>query len=452
MELLLPLSIIMITILCYIINSELGLIVLTGILIFFREGWYPGLENVATLYKFDFFNFHVIELIVVAFFFITLIKKTFKSESLFLPRFTGFLILFFLMVVLAAIHGFMAGASLKSAFGYGEWRVFIIAMSMLILVPNILNTPPKINNYINWIYLLAFFRACQGAILYALGKGQIHATLKIPIVFWDSAENMLFAFLVICALAEFMISKPILVKTWLKLLACIPMLFSVIFSLRRNSWLQLIVPFIVLFILLKLNQKVKIIITGFFVIIIFLGIVVSGLGGKKIQTVVTRIGSFGSSSEDTNSFHLWDMYDAYLKIRQTPWIGVGFGNGFKRFKSRRVGGAEIAPNIVHNTYLHLWLKMGIFGLMCFLLFWFIFILDGYNAYASMVSKTDQAMILGILVNVFGILAVIMWGTDLVANTRVPMLFYSLFGVVPGMIGYYRRKISAVQQRLSNEQL
>ncbi|MCD4813019.1 O-antigen ligase family protein [bacterium] len=439
MEHIIFLGILCVAVLSYWYKPYLGLIVLVASLVFFREGWHPDMAGAWTLYRMDIFNLHLTELIVICFFSISLInKKILGKGKFYLPPFTGGIILFLVLVVFSAFRGYMGGATLKSAFGYGEWRSFFFAMLMILLVPNILTTRKRILRFLNWIYILAFLRACQGVLLYLMGKGPIHATLKSQVVFWDSAENMLFAVLSVLAVAEFFSRRPVLLQTWVKLIACLPMMFSVIFSLRRNAWVQFGISLVLVFFTFQLRQKIKFFIAMFLILAGMFFWVFSGLGGEKAESVRGRLASFVSTRTDTNYFHLYDMYDAFLAIKEKPLFGGGFGHGFRRVKTSRFGGQGINPNIVHNTYLHLWLKMGLLGLAAFLLFWFMLITYGYHGSRMIREVQDKVIVKCLVANIFGILAVIIWGTDMVANTRVPFLFYTLFGILPSMIIVHRK--------------
>ena len=341
-------------------------------------------------------------------------------------------------MILAAFHGFLQGASTRAAFGYGEWRALFLTMLLVILVPNIIDSPEKVKRLLNWIIILAVLRVCIGVGNYWLGQGQIHATLQTPIVFWDSGENMLFAALIVITIAELLIVRPIKAATMLRAVACLPMAYSVIISMRRNVWLFMGVAVFVIFIFLNLKQKMCFILASLLMIFTISIGLLSGVGGKSVQPVIERIGSFTNTKIDTNPFHLYDIYDAFLTISEHPWMGVGFGKGFVRMKSKHGVGAEnIIPNIVHNIYLHIWLKMGIFGLLTCLLIWIAFIAYGLSGISRITDLRDRALAIGMLSIIFGMLGSFIWGTYLFANTRTPLIMFIFLGLFATLL--YRRE-------------
>ncbi len=431
----------------FITKSEWGLAVIAGIAIFFGEGWHPGLHEAWTFYNIDFINIHIMEVLIYSLLITVLInRKILSRNKIWIPPYSGIVFIFLLLMILAAFHGFLRGASPRAAFGYGEWRALFLTLLLLILVPNIIDSTEKVKRLLNWIIILATLRACIGVGNYWLGQGQIHATLQTPIIFWDSGENMLFAALIVISIAEFLMVRPIKAATKLRGVACLPMAYSVIISMRRNVWLFMGVAIFAMFMCLNLKQKMRFIfVTIVMIFTISIGLL-SGVGGKSVQPVIKRIGSFTNTRIDTNPFHLYDIYDAFLTIKQHPWMGVGFGNGFIRMKSKHGVGAEnIIPNIVHNIYLHIWLKMGIFGLLTFLLIWIAFIAYGLSRISRITDLRHRALVIGIFSIIFGMLGSFIWGTYLFANTRTPLIMFIFLGLFATLL-YRRESTDALNSR------
>ena len=415
----------------YIQKPAWGLAIIIGLTIFFREGWHPELTEVWTFYSMNLLNIRIMEVLIYTLLIVTVLNRKILGKAKFwMPPYSGILMIFMCLILAAALHGLLQGATFRAALGYGEWRALLMAMLLLVLVPNIRDTPEKVRKFMNGVFILAALRACIGVGDYWLGQGQVHATLQTRVIFWDSGENILFAMLIVVTLAEFLIRRPITVSTLLRGAACLPMIYSVLFSLRRNTWLFIAVSILVMFVLVSVKQKMRFVFAGLLGVLLLSAVFITGGGGGQVQSIVNRAGSFLNTKTDTNAFHLYDIYDAFLTICEQPWIGVGFGNGFTRIRTLHGVGAEnISPNIVHNVYLHIWVKMGILGLVVFLLFWITYLAYGIQGIFCISDQYNKSIVIGLMSIVFGLLAMFIWGTDLFANTRTPILVFTFLGIV-----------------------
>lgn len=419
----------------YIQKPAWGLTIIIGLTIFFREGWHPEFTDVWTFYSMDFLNIHIMEVLIYTLLVVMMVNRKILGKAKFwMPPYSGVLMIFMSLVLAAALHGILQGATFRAALGYGEWRALLMAMLLIVMVPNILDTPEKVRRFMNWVFILAALRACIGVGKYWLGQGQVHATLQTRIIFWDSGENLLFAVLIVVTIAEFLIRRPLTVSTLLKGAACLPMIYSVLFSLRRSAWLFIGVSMLAMFVLVSVKQKMRFVFAGLLVALSLSAVFITGGGGDKVRSVVNRAGSFLSAKTDTNAFHLYDIYDAFLTVCEHPWTGVGFGRGFTRVRTLHGVGAEnIPPNIVHNVYLHIWLKMGILGLIIFLLFWITYIAYGLKGSQDMRNSYDKSHAVGLLTVIFGLLALFFWGTTLFSNTRSPIFVFTFLGLISALI-------------------
>jgi hypothetical protein len=83
-----------------------------------------------------------------------------------------------------------------------------------------------------------------------------------------------------------------------------------------------------------------------------------------------RMQSLVVTSDDTefsadNADHLYDLMDAWSEVRQSPVMGIGLGTSYHSWHIRNWKSESV---MVHNAPLHVWLKYGIAGLLCYL--WF----------------------------------------------------------------------------------
>lgn len=103
-------------------------------------------------------------------------------------------------------------------------------------------------------------------------------------------------------------------------------------------------------------------------IVILLALVTAGVALRT--SFSSRLQSLDVTQDDTNfsadnSDHVYDLVDAWEQVRQSPIMGIGLGTSYSTWHIRRWKPESV---MVHNAPLHVWLKYGLAGLLCYL--WF----------------------------------------------------------------------------------
>ncbi len=135
----------------------------------------------------------------------------------------------------------------------------------------------------------------------------------------------------------------------------------VLLCMRRTYWIELgLGVFIV--ILLQRRHRVR----HFAVLIAVIFIVGLALG----PSFLNRLESLDVTRSDTpysadNADHLNDLYDAWYQVQRSPIFGIGLGTSYETWHIRNWKSESV---MVHNAPLHVWLKYGVAGLLCYL--WF----------------------------------------------------------------------------------
>ncbi len=425
------------------LKPEWGLLILLGIVIFFREGWHPALLHAWTFYNnIEIANIHVFEVLILSLIGITLFKRNvLEKKTLWLPPFTWVVILFLSNLVFSAFYGYANGASLRHAMGYGEWRILFLMFCLFLIIPMILDNPQKLKKFFTVFFILGVIRCLIGWLTYLQGKSLIHPTLNIPVVFWDSGDNLLLSILIVIAVVQLLLNKKLTAGLIVKVGFIIPMTLAILLSYRRTYWLFLILSLTVVFFLVNIKGRIRYLVLMFFGGSLILGLLAINFSQPGVARLLERAESFFTLRADTNRFHIYDLYDAMQTISKFPVLGVGMGNGFKRIKTLEYGimGEPVTTNIVHNTYLHVWLKMGLFGLMIFIMFiifYYHFILKRFNKIKDPFNKT---VIISSLAVLTGLLGVFFWGPGLVDNTRNIFLMFSLLGAATTVIAYNKSR-------------
>jgi O-antigen ligase len=135
----------------------------------------------------------------------------------------------------------------------------------------------------------------------------------------------------------------------------------VLLCFRRTYWGELAVGTFILLVLQSRNR-----IRNLLVIAGIVGVAAAIMGASfssRIRSIdVTR--DDGEFSAD-NANHLYDLMDAWYQVGQSPVMGIGLGTSYSTWHIRNWKTESV---MVHNAPLHVWLKYGIAGLICYL--WF----------------------------------------------------------------------------------
>lgn len=146
---------------------------------------------------------------------------------------------------------------------------------------------------------------------------------------------------------------------------------------------------------------------------------------KRDSLILTRLTSFGDSS---TSYRLGIWKGVLRMLEDVGLFGIGIGEGaFKKiYPMYALTGIETAPH-AHNLYLQIAVEMGVFALIAFLIFIFLFAQFSFSFCKSAMNRSNKLLSLGIFC---GVLALLIQGmTDYVwYNYRVFLLFWMIVGL------------------------
>ena len=113
------------------------------------------------------------------------------------------------------------------------------------------------------------------------------------------------------------------------------------------------------------------------------------------KTFVARVQSLdfmqmdGDFSAD-NADHLHDLQDAWDQVQQAPLMGIGVGTAYPTWRIRNWKNESV---MVHNAPIHVWLKYGLAGLVCYL--WFHIALLRWLSRRTKCMSGDHAAFLSV---------------------------------------------------------
>jgi len=135
----------------------------------------------------------------------------------------------------------------------------------------------------------------------------------------------------------------------------------VVICLRRTYWGELAIGTGVLLLLGGRNRMRGLLLTAV-AIAIAAGVLGSSFSGRMLSLDITRNDTEFSAD---NADHVFDLIDAWSQVRQSPVMGIGLGTAYPTLRIRNWKPDSV---MVHNAPLHVWLKYGIAGLVCYV--WF----------------------------------------------------------------------------------
>jgi O-antigen ligase len=215
------------------------------------------------------------------------------------------------------------------------------------------------------------------------------------------------------------------------LMLCI-YIIALAISLTRNFWISITLSIAIIFILVKSELKVamaKYLTTLVCVLLLMLVL---------LSVSSNRIGSYGSavmarmSTIFTNE--LWEedstMVDRYEedrlaleKISQSPIFGIGLGNPYREQWYPK----DVGMYYVHNAYLHIWLYLGIGGLLAFLVLSGVFVYRAMTRWKQIQDPVSRAVVLATGTAYVGML-VTNWVAPFFIQASSLVLFPMMMGI------------------------
>lgn len=210
------------------------------------------------------------------------------------------------------------------------------------------------------IRVLAIYMAARIALLYVLYLAGYRDTLAgVPIPIFDGPVLSCIVFTALLAFRYRESSRGASRLLW-SCLAVAAYLF-VLLCFRRTYWGELAVGTFILLLLQKRNRIHNVVLLAGMVALA--AVILGASFSSRIQSLdVTRDDSEFSAD---NANHVYDLMDAWYQVRQSPLMGIGVGTSYSTWHIRNWKTESV---MVHNAPLHVWLKYGIAGLICYV--WF----------------------------------------------------------------------------------
>jgi hypothetical protein len=239
-----------------------------------------------------------------------------------------------------------------------DWRALALGIGLYFVWAVWIQTASDLNSA---VHIFAIYMAVRIAVLYALHLAGYRETLVgVPIPTFDgpAVSSIVFTALLALRYAGLSRDRPHqLLWAGLAAAACL----IVLLCFRRTYWGELAIG---TFLLLLLQRRHRI--RSAILVCAMVGLAAVMLG----QPFYARLQSFDFNRMDSefsadNSDHLGDLLDGWDQVRQSPIMGIGVGTSYPTWRIRSWKSESV---MVHNAPIHVWLKYGVAGLVCYLSF------------------------------------------------------------------------------------
>jgi len=273
------------------------------------------------------------------------------------------------------------------ATGTGLWRgwnstdVRVDAMDVVFpvlcfyLCANVLDTQQKIYTMLAVIFLVGVIDASIFDVYYLSGHGWPYIDEGAGIgriVTQDATDLMIFVVMTVTVYAA---SMNRILTGWhrvIALVASLPMLFAFIFSFRRGFWVGMIATLIIYYTLGSQFDKRRTLMGVWAVLLILttaLLLTTNHIINSEIaRPFVQRLLSITNPKQDSNEHHRLEREKVFKELLASPILGFGLGSVHEPvYGLSHWWAPEKQPlRVVHNTYLLVWMKLGLPGFLFFL--------------------------------------------------------------------------------------
>lgn len=282
-----------------------------------------------------------------------------------------FLALYLAIAAVALATGIKNGWDLPDKLRL-EFLKMVLPVLCFTLCVNVFQDLSAAKRMIWVLFAAAVVKASLLDLYYLAGRGFPYEDYRI--VSFDTAELMAFVVLSLLACKLFMAERVQGVNRILLGLGVAPMLFAVVFSFRRGHWLGMAVSLLLLYRwsplierrrLAAIGLKSAVILVPVACLLLLIGVTSSDRIAAGADKVVARLSTLADPSQGSNKHHLQEALQVLRDLSHQPILGLGLASSHSVVDENLGGWAdETQPlDIVHNTFLYVWMKLGLAGLL-----------------------------------------------------------------------------------------
>ncbi len=317
---------------------------------------------------------NVVIIVIASIYFARLYLIERKQSVIPMKYLLAWLFIDILAVMTAVSHGWTSADDLRL-----EFLKFFLPVVCFYVCVNALQDLQVVKRMIWILFAACFVKSSILDLYYLRGHGFPYAGFRI--VSYDTAELMAFIVMILLTY-QLVISGRLkgLARTLL-LIGIEPMIFALIFSFRRAHWLGMAVSMAVMYYWSPKAERKRLvanIVKSLAVIVpvacvfLLLGTLSSGRMEKSVSMIGERLATLTNPKEGSNRHHLYEALQVIDDLSHQPFFGLGLTVPHTPVDETLGGWAEETQplNIVHNTFLYVWMKLGLPGFLFFIWFGF----------------------------------------------------------------------------------
>ncbi|HVO78652.1 MAG TPA: O-antigen ligase family protein [Candidatus Bathyarchaeia archaeon] len=262
----------------------------------------------------------------------------------------GFLTAIALSMIYGALHG---GSNL-----FFDWRALALGTGLYGVFALWLQSERARDWAIRWFAGYMALRIAMIYVEFVRGGGDVIVGMRIPVFDGPTLSAIVFTGVLGLCMCDAARSR-LEALAWMGLSGGAYLL--VLLCFRRTFWAELGTATLLLLLAQKHGRSRKLLLAGasFMVVATMLGPAFY----ERMQSMdFTRDESEFSQG---NPDHVGEVMDAWEQVRRAPVVGIGMG---RSFPTTRITEWKEESVMVHNAPLHVWLKYGLLGLVCYV--WF----------------------------------------------------------------------------------
>lgn len=240
---------------------------------------------------------------------------------------------------------------------------------------NVLDDQNKIKKMIRVLFCVCVVKSIILDLYYLAGRGFPYGEYRI--VSFDTAELMTFVMMLLYCIMMITYRHIRGMQAWLLPLASFPLLFALLFSFRRGHWIGMLLSLALLYLWSPPRQRSKVrpYLLGFVVLLIpvlcFFVLTNASLltpENSGPSMVFSRFMTLFDPEQASNRHHLYESTQVLKDIIKSPFFGLGLASEHSPVnEDLGMWLEELQPlQIVHNTFIYMWMKTGLLGLFFFL--------------------------------------------------------------------------------------
>ena len=218
----------------------------------------------------------------------------------------------------------------------------------------------------------------------------------------EHAASVHVAALLLITVASWVIPGCSRALRWSMLLASIPAVVVFAIAQRRSAAVALAIGFVLLLVVLWRVRRRLLFVLVPLTVLLGAGYVVAfwnttgpmGLGAQAFKSVVAP-DELDRVDQNSSLYREIEAVDLWYTIHAAPLQGVGFGNPFYQpLALPHLEAFEFRNYIPHNTFLWIWLKLGVAGFIAMLFLFARAIQHGARSVVRLARGNDAALMMG----------------------------------------------------------